>query len=177
MLKGRRFTSPLFLSSSPPGRPIRRPSCGGQASPSLATAAIPAPSHHRRAAPSCPPVLYLIGIVICYNLMELAYPCYLTQNFLFVSDVRTACPYSNKMVKNSKIYINRFLFEKDRRRVTRTRPAKRERKNHVSSAKRQAVGLETENALAVECQHVVHPPFRHEAGGFLPRAEWGRTKL
>ena len=31
--------------------------------------------------------------------------------------------------------------------------------------------------LAVECQHVVHPPFRHEAGGFLPRAEWGRTKL
>ena len=149
MLKGRRFTSPLFLSSSPPGRPIRRPSCGGQASPSLATAAIPAPSHHRRAASSCPPVLYLIGIVICYNLMELAYPCYLTQNFLFVSDVRTACPYSNKMVKNSKIYINRFLFEKDRRRVTRTRPAKRERKNHVSSAKRQAVGLETENALAV----------------------------
>ena len=31
--------------------------------------------------------------------------------------------------------------------------------------------------LDVECQHVVHPPFRHEAGGFLPRAEWGRTKL
>ena len=31
--------------------------------------------------------------------------------------------------------------------------------------------------LGVECQHVVHPPFRHDAGGFLPRAEWGRTKL
>ena len=32
-------------------------------------------------------------------------------------------------------------------------------------------------ALAVECQYVVHPLLRHEAGGFLPRAEWGRTKL
>ena len=32
-------------------------------------------------------------------------------------------------------------------------------------------------ALDVEYQHVVHPPLRHEAGGFLPRAEWGRTKL
>ena len=32
-------------------------------------------------------------------------------------------------------------------------------------------------ALDVECQYVVHPLLRHEAGGFLPRAEWGRTKL
>ena len=31
--------------------------------------------------------------------------------------------------------------------------------------------------LGVECQYVVHPLLRHEAGGFLPRAEWGRTKL
>ena len=26
------------------------------------------------------------------------------------------------------------------------------------------------DALGVECQHVVHPPFIFEAGGFLPRA-------
>ena len=32
-------------------------------------------------------------------------------------------------------------------------------------------------ALDVEYQHVVHPPLRHDAGGLLPRAEWGRTKL
>ena len=31
--------------------------------------------------------------------------------------------------------------------------------------------------LDVECQHVVHPPFSFEAGGFLPRAECGRKKL
>ena len=31
--------------------------------------------------------------------------------------------------------------------------------------------------LGVECQHVVHPPFSLEAGGFLPRAVCGRTKL
>ena len=31
--------------------------------------------------------------------------------------------------------------------------------------------------LGVEYQHVVHPPLRHDAGGLLPRAEWGRTKL
>ena len=31
--------------------------------------------------------------------------------------------------------------------------------------------------LDVEYQHVVHPPLRHDAGGLLPRAEWGRTKL
>ncbi|WP_297228154.1 hypothetical protein, partial [uncultured Desulfovibrio sp.] len=53
------------------------------------------------------------------------------------------------------------------------RPAQSERKNRVFSAKRQAIGLEreafqTENALGVECQYVVHPLLRHEAGGFLP---------
>lgn len=31
--------------------------------------------------------------------------------------------------------------------------------------------------LVVECQHVVHPPLSLEAGGFLPRAVCGRTKL
>ena len=25
--------------------------------------------------------------------------------------------------------------------------------------------------LGVECHHVLHPPFKHEAGGLLPRAE------
>lgn len=33
------------------------------------------------------------------------------------------------------------------------------------------------DGLDVECQHVVHPPLSLEAGGFLPRAVCGRTKL
>ena len=40
----------------------------------------------------------------------------------------------------------------------------------------QTVKEREDAALAVECQHVVHPP-SFEAGGFLPRAEWGRRKL
>ena len=39
-----------------------------------------------------------------------------------------------------------------------------------------AAGMVLLGVLAVECQHVVHPPIL-EAGGFLPRAECGRKKL
>ena len=49
--------------------------------------------------------------------------------------------------------------------------------NPLDEAAPCALDVEYQHVLDVEYQHVVHPPLRHDAGGLLPRAEWGRTKL